>query len=75
METQREETCGHSGGRRGWDEWREYQENIHFTACRLDGHWEFAALLRELKLVLCDNRGGGRWEGGPRGRGHVYTYG
>ena len=30
-------------------------------------------------LVLCDNLegwdGGGRWEGGKRGRGHTYIYG
>ena len=41
-------------------------------------NFEFALWLAELTLVLCDNLGvgwGGRWEGGSRGRGHMYTYG
>ena len=25
----REETCGHSGARRGWDEWRRAWKDIH----------------------------------------------
>ena len=42
----------------------------------------FAVCLRELKQGLYINLDGwdgremgGRWEGGSRGRGHVYTYG
>ena len=30
----REQTCGHSGGRRGWDEWREQHGNIDTTVCK-----------------------------------------
>ena len=29
----------------------------------------------ELKLVLCDNLEGGRWEGRSGGRGHMYPWG
>jgi len=44
----------------------------------MDSQWGSAVWLRELKLGLCDNQrvGQGRsWEGGARGRGHMYTYG
>ena len=40
----------------------------------LDGQWEFAVRLRELKLGLCDNLEGWDGEGGSRRRGHMYTY-
>ena len=36
------QTCGHSGGRRGWDELREYGGSIHINVCKIDGQWEFA---------------------------------
>ena len=38
----REQTSGHRGGRRGWDEWREQHGNIHLTICKIDSKWEFA---------------------------------
>ena len=38
----REQTCGHSGGRRGWDELREQHGNIHITICKIESPWEFA---------------------------------
>ena len=45
--------------------------------CKLDSQWEFAVGRRELKPGLCDNLEGversGKWEGGSRGRGHMYT--
>ena len=28
---------------------------ISTTICKIDNQWEFAVLLRELKLDLCDN--------------------
>ena len=37
-----EETCGHSEGRRGWDELGEEHGNICITTCKIDSHWEFA---------------------------------
>ena len=32
----REQTYGHSGGRRGWDESREQHGNIYITICKTD---------------------------------------
>ena len=53
--------------------------NIYTTICKIDSQWEFAVWCRELKPLLCDNQegvgSGGRWEGGSRGKRHVYTYG
>ena len=47
--------------------------------CKIDSQWEFAVCLRKLKQGLCINLevwdGEGRWEGGLRGRGHMYIYG
>ena len=52
---------------------------IYITICKIDSQWEFALCLRELKQGLCINLDGydwgGRWEGGSRGRGHMYTCG
>ena len=49
------------------------------TMCKIDSQWEFAVYLRKLEQGLCiQPRGvgwGGRWEGGSKGRGHMYTYG
>ena len=38
----REQTCGHRGGRRGWDKLKDYHGNIYITICKLDSKWEFA---------------------------------
>ena len=38
----REQTCGPSWGRRGWDEWREQHGNIYTVICKTDSQWEFA---------------------------------
>ena len=35
-----EQTCGHSGRRRGWDELRELHENIYITISKIDSQWE-----------------------------------
>ena len=49
---------------------------IHYHAH--SSHWGPAAQHRGLSSVLCDDREGGMrvagQEGGPRGRGHIYTY-
>ena len=53
--------------------WKTY-----ITICKIDSQWEFAVWLRELKQRLYQPRGvgwRGRWEGGSRGRGYMYTYG
>ena len=73
------QTCGHSGERRGKDESRGQHWNIHITMCKTDSQREFVLWCRELKPgALWQPRGvggGGRWEGGSRGRGHVHTNG
>ena len=38
----REQTCGHSRGRRGWDEWRAQHGSMYFTECKMNSQWEFA---------------------------------
>ena len=76
----REQTYGHSGGRRGGNELREEHWNIHITKCEIDSRWGFAVWHRELNVVLCNNVAawgvgcGGRWERGSRGGTYIYTY-
>jgi len=45
--------------------------------CKIDNQWEFAVCFREFKQGLWYHPRGvgweGRWEGGSRGRGHMYT--
>ena len=63
------------GGREGGI-YGESSTETYITICKIDNQREFAVLLRELKPGLCRGVGwGGRWEGGSRGRGHMYTYG
>ena len=73
----REQTCGHSGGGRKWDELREQHGNIYNTERKTESQWEFAVRHREINPVVCDNLQrvgwGGKREGGSRGRGHTYT--
>ena len=38
----REQTCGHSIGRSGWDKWIEQNGKIYITICKIDSQWEFA---------------------------------
>ena len=59
----REGTCGHSGGRRGWDEWMKQHRHTYTTMCEKDSWWKAAIQHRESSLVLCDNLEGGVWEG------------
>ena len=47
----------------------------YITVCKIDSQWEFAVCLRELIQGLCINLEEWDGEGGPRGRGHMYTYG
>ena len=54
-------------------------KETYITICKIDSQGEFAAWLKKLKQGLCNQpRGvgwGGRWEGGSKGRGNMYTYG
>ena len=51
----REHTCGHSVGRRGWDEWREKHGSIYSIIRKIYSQWEFAVWFGELKPGLCNN--------------------
>ena len=51
---------------------------IYITICKIDSQWEFAVCLRKQTGALHQPRGvgcWGRWEGGSKGRGYMYTYG
>ena len=66
---------------RGEEKVRYMKSNMetYITICKIDSQWEFAVWLSKLKQGLCINiegwEGGGRWEGGSKGRGYMYTYG
>ena len=64
---------------RGEERVRYMESNMetYISICKIHSQWEFAVWLRKLKQALYQPRGvgwGGRWEGGSRGRGHMYTY-
>ena len=72
---QKEQTFGHSGGMRGWDDLREKHLNIYITICKTDNQWEFDVWHKEPKAsALWQPRGvwwGKRWEGSKWG--DLYT--
>ena len=50
----------------------------YFTMCKIDGQQEFGMAQETQTGALYQTRGvgwGGRWEGGSKGRGYMYTYG
>ena len=57
----------------------ESNMETHINTGKIDSQWEFAVWLKKLEQGLCNQpRGvgwGGRWEGGSKGRGYMYTYG
>ena len=63
----RARSCGHSGGRRRWEEFREQPGNIYITMRKTDSQWAFAAWCRDLPLELWDNPKGWDGEGGGSG--------
>ena len=73
----REQTYGY--GERGGEGEMHGESNMetYFTIYKIDSQREFAAWLRKLKQRLCINLEGwgGKWEGGTKGRGYMYTYG
>ena len=51
---------------------------MYTTICKIDSQWEFAVTQGSKTGALWQPRGvgwGGKWKGGSRGRGHMYTYG
>ena len=63
----------------GGTNWKSSMETYTLPYVKLDSQWEFVVWCRELKPgALWQTKGvgwSGRWEGGLRGSGHVYTYG
>ena len=61
---------------REWDELGDWDLRMCTAMCKTDSQWEAAVQHREISSVLCGDLDGwdGGWEGGPRGRGYVYTY-
>ena len=55
-----------------------FSRNLYYLF-KIDSHQEFAVWLRKLKQGLCINLEGvgweGRWEGGSKRRGYMYTCG
>ena len=47
-----EQTCGHCGGRRGWE---NQHGNTYITKCRMDGQCQFLHEARHPGPVLCDS--------------------
>ena len=56
----------------------ESNMETYITICKIDGQQEFAVWLRKLKQGLGINLEGwdwgGKWDGGSKGRGSMYTY-
>ena len=56
----------------------ESNMETYVTICKIDSQREFTVWLRKLKWALYQPRGmgwGGRWKGGSKERGYMYTYG
>ena len=73
----RELTYGH--GAKGGEGKMYGQSNMetYITICKIDSQWEFAVAQESQTGALNQPRGvgwGGRWEGGLKGRGYMYTY-
>ena len=72
------------GEREGGTNWESSMETYIYVCvcvcvCKIDSQWEFAVWCRQLKSGALWQTGrvgwGGKWEGGVRERGHMYTYG
>ena len=73
-----EQTYGHGEKEGDGEMCGKSNMETYITIWKIDGQWEFAVWLRKLKQALYQPRGvewGGRWEGGSKGRGCMYTYG
>ena len=69
-------TCGEE--RRGEGEmYGQSNMETYITICKIDSQWEFAVAKKSQTGALNQPRGvgwGGKWEGGLKGRGYMYTY-
>ena len=74
----REQTYGHGEKGGEGEMYGESNMETYITICEVDSQWEFAVWLRNKTGAPYQPRGmgwGGRWEGGLKGRGYMYTYG
>ena len=56
----------------------ESNMEVYITICKIDSQQEFAVWFRNQRGALYQPRmvgWGGRWKGGLKGRGYIYTYG
>ena len=63
----REQTFGHSGRERRWDDLRDAQGNIYIAICKIDSPGNLLSDTGNPHLALCDNLDGWDGEGGGRG--------
>ena len=64
----------------GGTNWESSIETYTLPCEKLDTQWKYVVWHKELRSTALDNLEGwvgwgGRWEGGSRGRGHMYAYG
>ena len=68
----REQTCAHGERGREGEMYGKSNMETYITMCKIDSYREFSVCLRKLKQGFCINLegwdGGGRWEGGSKGR-------
>ena len=73
----REQICGHSRGRRGWDGLREQRWNIHITICKIRLPVEICCTMQgaQSQCSVITQRGGVGWKVGERfmREGHMYA--
>ena len=71
----REQTYGHAERGGEGEMYGKSNMETYITVCKIDSQWEFAVWLRKFKQGLWINLQGwrGRWEGGSKGRGYMYT--
>ena len=74
----REQTYRHAQRRGAGEMYGKSNMETYITICKIESQQEFAVWLRKLIQGLCINIvgwWGRRWEGGSKGRAHMYTYG
>ena len=72
-----EQTYGHGEREEEGEMHGKSSMETYIAIYKIDSQQEFAVWLRKLKRALCQPRWvgrEGRWEGGSKGRGYMYTY-
>ena len=71
----KEQTCEHSGGRKGWEKLRDQHQHTYTTMYKTDGQWEATIWHREFSSVICDDTEGWDAKGERQAQGErdIYT--